>query len=52
MDSRAQLIDQVNALHDEGEHQKIIALIEQLPPASMGYELTCLEPVNFSVYGG
>ena len=42
MDSRAQLIDRVNALHDEGEHQKIIALIEQLPPSSMGYELTCL----------
>jgi len=42
VDSRAQLIDRVNALHDEGEHQKIIALIEQLPPASMGYELTCL----------
>ena len=42
MDSRAQLIDRVNALHDEGEHQKIIALVEELPPSSMGYELTCL----------
>ena len=42
MDSRSSLIDQINLLHEEKEHQKIIALIEGQPPSVMDYELTCL----------
>ena len=42
MDSRSSLIDQINLLHEEKEHQKIIALIEGQPPAAMDYELTSL----------
>ena len=42
MDSRSSLIAQINALHDEQEHQKIIALIEGQPPSSLDYELTSL----------
>ena len=42
MNSRSQLIAQVNALHEENEHQKIIALIEREAPASLDYELTGL----------
>ena len=40
MNSRSQLIAQVNALHEENEHQKIIALIEREAPTSLDYELT------------
>ena len=42
MNSRSQLIAQVNALHEENEHQKIIALIEREAPTSLDYELTGL----------
>ena len=42
MDSRSQLIAQINALHEEQEHQKIIALIERDAPTSLDYELTGL----------
>ena len=42
MDSRSSLIDQINLLHEEKEHQKIIALIEGQPPSVMDYELTSL----------
>ena len=40
VDSRSSLIDQINLLHEEKEHQKIIALIEGQPPSVMDYELT------------
>lgn len=40
MDSRSQLLAQIDAMHDANDHQKIIALIERQPPASMDYELT------------
>ena len=42
MESRESLINQIDLLHEEKEHQKIIALIEGQPPAAMDYELTCL----------
>ncbi|MBF0967270.1 MAG: hypothetical protein HXK09_09035, partial [Actinomyces bouchesdurhonensis] len=42
MESRSELIAQINDLHEENEHQKIIALIERQPPESIDYELTGL----------
>ena len=42
MESRESLINQIALLHEEKEHQKIIALIEGQPPAAMDYELTSL----------
>ena len=42
MESRESLINQIALLHEEKEHQKIIALIEGQPPAVMDYELTSL----------
>jgi len=42
VESRSELIAQINDLHEENEHQKIIALIERQPPESIDYELTGL----------
>ena len=46
MNSRSPLIDQINLLHEEKEHQKIIALIKRQPPSPLGELLAIREDVG------